>query len=400
MVFGLHLFALPFILYMIYFFGTDIDTKLLEQSLITLSQKNKFLKTIHDFFFSEQIPDICEEIVNEYKRHPMFDDVRWNFEAKFENRANFNQVKIGYLILTHDVDTVFSTIILLESIYNSQDYFMIHLDSKASPCLASLLKDYASRGRYKNVFVVQEFSLFWGKWAMVQAEISCLKRLLSYRWDITVLLSGDSFPLVPQIEIHRRLSKAKLLGSNFVTTNGKPPQHFREMSYYKKQRVRPATCQDFSCNRLTATPNGGAVYYGSQWFILHRDFVHWLFRDYSGISTLTSWVNFFSRIETGSNTHPVQDECFFPTVIMNSPYRSSIFTRYYVCRWENWGRCGIYIDGKHKPPSSPCYIAPSDVSSLEWSAKECTFGRKIAPLNSREVNRLINQRIYGLYSYD
>ena len=105
---------------------------------------------------------------------------------------------------------------LLRAIYRPQNYYCIHVDSKAKESFKKCMFSLANC--LPNVFIAEKLELVrWGTFGVVKAELSCMKDLLHYKkWKYLINLTGQEFPLKTNLQLVRIL---KILnGANDIST--------------------------------------------------------------------------------------------------------------------------------------------------------------------------------------
>lgn len=82
---------------------------------------------------------------------------------------------------------------LLRAIYMPQNFYCIHVDTKAPPEVLEAFK--ALVGCFENVFLASKLeSVYWGHISIIYAEMHCIEDLLKFKWKYFINLSGQMFP--------------------------------------------------------------------------------------------------------------------------------------------------------------------------------------------------------------
>lgn len=82
---------------------------------------------------------------------------------------------------------------LLRAIYMPQNFYCIHIDTKASPEVLAAFE--ALVACFDNVFLASRLeSVYWGHISIIYAEMHCIEDLLKYKWKYFINLSGQMFP--------------------------------------------------------------------------------------------------------------------------------------------------------------------------------------------------------------
>jgi hypothetical protein len=90
---------------------------------------------------------------------------------------------------------------LLRAIYRPQNYYCIHIDSKAG--LETELPMQKLASCFDNVFVVPNpANVNWAYYGVLEAELLCMEHLIKYKkWKYFINLTGHEFPLKSNYEI-------------------------------------------------------------------------------------------------------------------------------------------------------------------------------------------------------
>ncbi len=123
-----------------------------------------------------------------------------NCESFVKNRGYITQplskeeheFPIAFSILVYgDIEQVER---LLRAIYMPQNYYCLHVDTKAPDVMHRAVRSIVRC--FPNVFVASRLErVFWGHISVVRAEMNCLQDLLQYHWKYFINLSGQMFPL-------------------------------------------------------------------------------------------------------------------------------------------------------------------------------------------------------------
>jgi hypothetical protein len=282
--------------------------------------------------------------------------------------AEEQDIKIGYVVLVHTLDTIRASKPLLAAIWRPQHFYVFVADSALDQTSLAVLEDLVNQGSYamvgsrkpaENVRVLQaNVKAGWGEMGLVQNELDGLQALLDLgEWDFTIALSGNSFPLMSQERLAEKL--AHFRGKNFLTDHGLAP--FRDED--KASRVADVTW-----------PKGivKGQLFGTQWFVLTREFV-----EYALHSTLSR--NLLVAMVAGEAFVP--DESFFQILIVNSPFNHTVIQEgQAICRFIKWDDCNYE---KYTEGSIPCYLGMKDLH--EMLSSSCIFARKTEPAVSGEL---------------
>ncbi|MCX8526081.1 beta-1,6-N-acetylglucosaminyltransferase [Chryseobacterium formosus] len=217
-------------------------------------------------------------------------------------------VSIAYLILVHRLPNQFKK--LFKAIYDSSNFYLIHIDKKASQQIGEEVRNFLKD--YLNVHIFDNENVIWGGYSMVQAELDGMKYLLKMnkKWDYFINLSGQDFPLKSQEIIKNFLSKNN--GKNYIKIadqeKSRPETMNRIENYFEEleDKISDKTHKrDFM--------KGVIPYIGGQWMILTRNCCEFItnnievkkFEDY-----------YFNTL--------IADESFFQTVLMNTSFAGTL----------------------------------------------------------------------------
>lgn len=82
---------------------------------------------------------------------------------------------------------------LLRAIYMPQNFYCIHIDTKAPPEILEAFEALVSC--FDNVFLASRLeNVYWGHISIIYAEMHCIEDLLKYKWKYFINLSGQMFP--------------------------------------------------------------------------------------------------------------------------------------------------------------------------------------------------------------
>jgi hypothetical protein len=226
------------------------------------------------------------------------------------------QTKILFCILVHDNPR--QTLRLMRAIYNSQDYFYIHVDQKAGAAYRNLVE--ALSRACPNVTVVSNHRCGWGGFSLVRASNALFK--LGYEahadWTHAFLLSATHLPLMPVEAIRAALTPGK---SSFYWLELKSDAVLAEDNHWLR-----AIYERFEWS-FDETPAGEMVkrewlgrpdfsyYVNSQWVMLARDHIGYVLDAADGA---------MAQRLAHSN---VADEAYYHTLLKNSIWSDDCFRK-------------------------------------------------------------------------
>lgn len=215
-------------------------------------------------------------------KHPEFEYINlYAFKEELD-------MPIAYSILVYTDYEMLE--LLLRTIYKPHNTYCIHVDTN-SPITYKQQVVKLTLG-FKNVFVANKlYSIKWGTFSIVQAEISCMEELLnkSRSWKYFINLTGQEFPLRTNYEIARILHA--LRGFNII----------RCTKDYKKLTLQLAGPPPFG---LTAFKSSTHV-------VLTREFVQYMLTDKQA-----------RRVIYWSKKATIPDERVFATLLCNKKLKA------------------------------------------------------------------------------
>lgn len=217
-------------------------------------------------------------------------------------------------MLVHDENTLLLTSKLMAAIYDSENWYLVHVDSKYASVRSDLLESMLALG--PNVDWGQVFDVRWARWSMIEPTLWAMVRLLPKPWEVFINLSGDSWPVLQPISLRRWL--AATAPHNLVTSGPSCPTGLRPTArsefgdgWHKKQAYPQPMVEGTDLE----------AYYGSQWMVLRRDFVEFLVRQLELKDTMASklrdwFVGGWVEVEGVGLVKPhIPDETFFPSLL-------------------------------------------------------------------------------------
>lgn len=217
-------------------------------------------------------------------------------------------IKIAYMILVHNFPEQFKR--LFKAIYDPENYYLLHIDKKASSYLQKELKAFLQS--YSNVFVVSNRSIVFGGYSIVQAELDGMRYLLKVGldWDYFINLSGQDFPLRSQKVIREYLAENK--GRNYIKIVDQKLKRVNSMNnlhYYFEESGSDIFQQ---ANKRSYLENV-IPYTGGKWMILSRECCSFICNN----GEVKKYENFYRNT---FNAH----ESFFQTVLMNTSFNGPL----------------------------------------------------------------------------
>ena len=181
---------------------------------------------------------------------------------------------------------------LLRAIYQPQNVYCIHVDSKSHPLFKEAIRKLSEC--LDNVFVASESeNVQWGGISVALGDVHCMTDLLQHpvQWKYLINLCGQDFPLKTNREIVGRLKN--YTGRNCIA--GVPVHggkfEFRTKYIYRFISVHdPPMMYDTPYRMKDPPPGNMTIYKGPVWIAATRGFVDYIINDELAKGFLT-WLN-------------------------------------------------------------------------------------------------------------
>ena len=193
---------------------------------------------------------------------------------------------------------------LLRLLYRPHHFYFIHVD-ETSDWMFSQLHTLESLPNIK--MASQRFKTFWASNTLLFLLLACFREILELGWDFDYVMNiSESDFLVKPLEAFEDYLRTRV-GKNFVAVGWKDMVRFQEGQGMRKVFYN---CDDHMYRVGDRNiPFGLQWVGGSDWFTLHKDFVHYLvFSDDALVRGLTTFY-FYSIMAP---------ESFFHTALLNS----------------------------------------------------------------------------------
>ncbi len=215
---------------------------------------------------------------------------------------------IAYFILVHRYPSQFKR--LFNAVYNSKNYYLIHIDKKANKSVHASVKLFLED--FTNASILKSQNVVWGGYSMVDIELKGIKKLLqlSKKWEFFVNLSGQDYPLKSQTDIRTYLKQN--IGSSFLKITDQIQNRPNTLNRIYNFFVESSDGFIGKPIKRSYLPEV-IPYIGGQWKILSRDCCEFI--------TTSPKVAKFRKFY--KNTL-IADESFFQTVLMNTKYIGKI----------------------------------------------------------------------------
>lgn len=231
-----------------------------------------------------------------------------NAKTKNEKETNENgrkEITIAYFILVHRLPKQFKR--LFKSIYNPNNYYLIHIDKKASADLHEDVTNFIND--FENTFILESESIVWGWYSMVNIELNGIKKLLSLwlNWDFFINLSWQDFPLKNQKEINNFLCENK--DNNFLLVSNQETERPDTMNRVENYFIDNWNYVYEVSNEKRDFLKDTIPYIWWQWMILNRDCCEFICNSLETKKFTDYYINTL-----------IPDESFFQTLLMNTSF--------------------------------------------------------------------------------
>jgi len=286
------------------------------------------------------------------------------------NPASPASVRIAYIILAHHRPE--SVIRLVKRLYAPDHGFFIHYNLRSPDSEFARLGEELNE--LANVRLLERHKCSWGDAGMITAALKGIQEMarMDFIYDYAILLTGQDYPIKADVQCRERLAAAQ--GSSFMEWAAWPIPNWEkgrairriENFYWHLPFPRwarslgwPVHRQNLAIPMKRKIPGGLHPHFGSAFWCLHRSCLKYL-HDYVGQHP--EYVVFFQHVM-------IPDECFFQTLLMNSPLAASITPRNLT-----------YIDWR---PPWPGVLTMADLPKLQQS--DCLLARKFDPTTDSRI---------------
>ncbi|KAM3608922.1 uncharacterized protein V6R79_006823 [Siganus canaliculatus] len=188
---------------------------------------------------------------------------------------------IAYSMVIHEKIEMFER--LLRAIYAPQNIYCVHVDQKSSLEFRTAVRKITSC--FPNVFVASKLeSVIYASWSRVQADLNCMKDLLSshVQWRYLLNTCGTDFPIKTNGEIVQILE----------TLQGRNSMESETTNNYKKGRWQYHYNVTHNVIRTSVKksppPISSPMYQGNAYIVVTRAFVEHVMED-GEVQKLLEW---------------------------------------------------------------------------------------------------------------
>jgi hypothetical protein len=240
-------------------------------------------------------------------------------------------MKIAYLICAHKNPKLIKKTI--ECLACGKNSFFVHIDAKFA------IEPFQCLRGDRVFFVEKRLEVYWGEFSQTEAILQLIREALEapYNYDYFVLLGGSEFPLRSGNYIHKFLEDNQ--GTEFITlmkmpAPGKPLARINTLRFPSTRPVLRFIFRVLAKAGLAQRDYRKHIgllepYSGNTWWALSRAACQYIIDFDQRDRRLANFL---------ANTH-ASDECYFHTVLGNSPLKSRIRRHLLYEEWPSEGPC-------------------------------------------------------------
>ncbi|XP_034031379.1 beta-1,3-galactosyl-O-glycosyl-glycoprotein beta-1,6-N-acetylglucosaminyltransferase 3-like [Thalassophryne amazonica] len=183
-----------------------------------------------------------------------------------------NDFPLAFSMVIHEQIEMFER--LLRAIYAPQNIYCVHVDQKSTEDYKNAVKAIISC--FPNVFMASKLErVVYASWSRVQADLNCMKDLLSshVQWRYLLNTCGTDFPLKTNREMVQVLK----------TLKGRNSMESEVTNSYKKGRWEyhhnVTNTVERTSEKKSPPPISSPMFSGNAYFVVTRDFVRHVLED-------------------------------------------------------------------------------------------------------------------------
>lgn len=278
-------------------------------------------------------------------------------------------MRIAYVILAHQLPD--QLVRLVRRLDAPGALFLIHVNRRSDDAVLESVR--AGLADLPNVAYLRRHALHWAGFGHVRATLEGLDELhrRGEPYDYAALLTGQDYPIKPVAAIERTLAGGG--GRSFMVHDRMPgglADGMRRIEHWHWRRIGRPRGWHLRVPMRRRFPLGLVPYSGSSYWWLTREAVEHV---RAFVAEHPGYVRFFRHVD-------VPDECFFHTILLNSPLRDRI-----VCdelRLVDWTR-----------PTMPAIFGVDDLELLRSSP--ALMARKFDARVDARILDLIDVELLG-----
>lgn len=215
------------------------------------------------------------------------------------------EITIAYLILVHRLPKQFKR--LFKSIYNPNNYYLIHIDKKASKDLHKEVTNFIND--FENTYILESESIVWWWYSMVNVELNWIKKLLELwlNWDFFINLSGQDYPVKSQNDINIFLKENR--ENNYIKVSNQITERPDTMNRIENYFIDNWNYINEIKNEKRDFLEDTIPYIWWQWMILNRKCCEFICNSLETKKFEDYYINTL-----------IPDESYFQTLLMNSSF--------------------------------------------------------------------------------
>lgn len=230
------------------------------------------IRQAYELVRDTQVMIPCDETVTNwtkdcpsYRRHR-----RYPLKALSEEESDY---PLAYIITGHKEAAQIER--LLRVIYQPQNFYCIHLDTKSGPAFHQAIRNIA--GCFDNVFVASKLeNVQYAGFSRVVADINCMRDLVKYQWKYVINLCGQDFPLKTNLEIVKQM-KAYHGHNDIPGIYPEQTQWFVGRTKHKHKVIRGEVIR--TNIEKPDPPHNAKMYFGNAYYAATREYVVHLLTD-------------------------------------------------------------------------------------------------------------------------
>jgi hypothetical protein len=279
-------------------------------------------------------------------------------------------IRIAYILLAHHRPE--SVIRLVRRLQHPDHHFFIHYNLRSSDVEYQRL--VAELGHLPNLQLLERHKCTWGDDGMVLGTLKAIHEIarLGFVHDYAILLTGQDYPIKSDAQFRETLAAAA--GVSFMQYSKWPIPDWEKgraikrienfhwhvpFPHWARPLGWPPSKQHLTLPWKRKLPGGLHPYFGSAFWYLHRSCLQYI-ADY--VTRHPEYVRFFRHAL-------IPDECFFQSLLMNSPLVGTISTKTLT-----------YVDWR---PPWPGILTMADLPKLQ--ANDALLARKFDPKTDSEI---------------
>ncbi|MBN3298971.1 GCNT2 transferase, partial [Amia calva] len=166
---------------------------------------------------------------------------------------------------------------VFRAIYAPHNVYCIHIDEKASKAFKAAVETLINC--FPNTFLASKMEIVvYAGMSRLQADINCLKDLVSSRWKYVINLCGQDFPLMTNLELIQNLKSFK--GKNLTPGILQPDHMKHRTAFVFREHLDSRSCLVVkTAKKKSPPPHNLTIYFGSAYYALTHEFATFVLED-------------------------------------------------------------------------------------------------------------------------